>query len=160
MKKEALIAIFIGVALGLLITFGAYQLKKTDQNNTINPDLATTASPTPTIDISKNLSLSNPLDNVIQSQRTITVSGNTLANNYVVVFVGNQEEIITADETGNFSTEVDLEVGSNVITVITINEDGNTVKLEKTIIVTDKFDQESESAATTPASDSAQTNDQ
>ncbi|MGD9129011.1 MAG: hypothetical protein PVJ09_00775 [Candidatus Woesebacteria bacterium] len=138
MRKEVVISILIGIILGLIITYGVYLTRKSGPIDTPTIDVDQ-LSPTPDSSNPNQLMLSSPEDEIVQEEQTTTVSGTTLANNFVVIFVGNQETIVTSDESGNFSTELELEAGSNVITVYAIDEDGKKSSIERTIIVTSQL---------------------
>jgi len=138
MKKEIVIAILIGLSLGLFITYGVYQAKtgidkKADQDQ---KNLALT--PAPDQEFAGELILNSPANEIIQTETTTSVSGTTLPNSFVVIFVGNVEKITTADESGNFSVEVELESGANIITVVVLDENGRSISLNRTVIVSDE----------------------
>jgi hypothetical protein len=137
MKKEIIIAILIGLSLGLFITYGVYQAK-TGITNKVGQDQKTLAlTPVPDQEFSGELVLNSPEDEIIQTEATTSVSGTTLANSFVVVFVGNDETITSSDESGNFSVEVDLENGVNIISVIVLDENGRSISTKRTLIVSD-----------------------
>lgn len=147
MKKEVVIAILIGLSLGLFITYGIYQARTGISRKSSETGLVVT--PTPTEEFSGELVLNSPTDESVQSETTTSVSGTTIPQSYVVVFVGNNETITTSDGSGNFSVDVDLEDGSNIITVYVIDEDGRKLSVERTVIVSDlDFTEASDSATT------------
>lgn len=119
MKKEVGIAIIFGVFVGLVLTFGVYvantALQKKSQKET-----TTTATPSPSVQetTSSSIVLFNPDDGALVEKELLLVSGLTSANATVVVFVNNDEYVTTADQKGNFTVEVKLTGGSNVITTI------------------------------------------
>jgi hypothetical protein len=135
MKKETIIAILIGLSLGLFITYGIYQARTGISRRSNDPQLTT---PAPTENFAGELVLNSPLDESVQAEDVVSVSGTTIPNSFVVVFVGNEETITNSDDSGNFSVEVALEEGANIITVFVIDEDGRTLSVEKTVIVTDE----------------------
>ncbi|MFH2118548.1 MAG: hypothetical protein ABII10_02335 [Candidatus Paceibacterota bacterium] len=135
MKKETIIAILIGLSLGLFITYGVYQTRTSISRRSNDPKLTMIE---PAEDFAGELVLNSPLDESVQADDSVIVSGTTLPNSFVVIFVGNEETITNSDDSGNFSTETSLEEGSNIITVYVIDEDGRTLSVEKTIIVTDE----------------------
>lgn len=146
MKKEVVIAILIGLSLGLFITYGIYQAR-TGISRRSDTDL--TVSPALSDELSGELILNSPLDESVQNEDTVSVSGTTIPNSFVVVFVGNDETITTADDSGNFSVEVTLVDGANIITVSVVDQDGRTLSLERTVIVSDEeFEEATESAST------------
>lgn len=138
MKKELLLAVLIGLAVGLVIVFGVYRTKVlfTPKNQTTN--LETSPSPEASADILSNLVVHSPLDESIQESPTVTIAGSTNNNEFVVILVNNQDFITTADDSGNFSISAELEPGSNIIQVKSINEDGKVTTKELTVIYTTK----------------------
>lgn len=147
MKKEAIIAVLVGLSLGLFITYGVYKARTSVSRESRSTDLtlSSLSDQTP----SGELVVNTPSNESIQNENTTTVSGTTMANSFVVVFVGEEETITAADASGNFSVEVELEDGSNVITVMVINEDGQTFSVEKIVIVSDEQFAEATSSAET-----------
>ncbi|OGJ38299.1 MAG: hypothetical protein A2383_03510 [Candidatus Pacebacteria bacterium RIFOXYB1_FULL_39_46] len=135
MKKETIIAVLIGLSLGLFITYGVYQARTNISRRSNEPKLAMTE---PTEDFAGELILNSPLDESVQTDDSVIVSGTTLPNSFVVIFVGNEETITTSDNSGNFSVEVSLEEGPNIITVYVIDEDGQTLSVEKTVTTSDE----------------------
>jgi hypothetical protein len=84
------------------------------------------------------LALNSPLDESVYQESTISVSGTTLPNNFVIIFVGNEETITNSDDSGNFSSQVELEEGANIITVFVIDEDGRSLSATRTVTLTDE----------------------
>ncbi len=138
MKKELLLAILIGLAVGLVIVFGFYRTRVmlTPKNQTTNTEV----SPTPeaSSDLLSNLIVHSPLDESIQESENVTIAGTTNDNEFIVILVNDQDFVTTADDSGNFSISAKLEVGSNVIQVKSINEDGKVITKELTVIYTTK----------------------
>jgi len=158
MKKEILLAIFVGLALGLIITYGAYRARKSDL------DLAEQASTTTETETEPSptslIALHSPEDETIQDQESVTVAGTTTITSFVVIFINDEEHITQSDESGNFSIEAKLEKGSNIITVYSLDEDGNSTKIERTVIYTTQPLIEEENTESNEATDSGEVNEQ
>jgi hypothetical protein len=149
MQKEVLISVIIGISLGLIVTYGIYQVKKQ------------VTSPTPTdvtaeMDSNENdlietgLMLTSPEDGLVQEKSQIKVAGTTIQpESFVVVFVDNQETILQSDSTGGFSTNLELTDGEHVITVVSVNQDGWTETAERLVVISDLFSQSQLPATTT-----------
>jgi len=137
MKKEVLLAIIIGAVMGLFITFGIYQAQQADQESAAVDVAQLELTPTPNLEIEQagKLTIHHPEDGLITEASSVKVAGQTVANAYVVIFVNDEPIIVTADETGNFSKEVELDDLNNIITVHSVDSDGNTNKIERTVIV-------------------------
>jgi hypothetical protein len=135
MKKEILIAILLGLSLGLFITYGLYRTRNAaNDNQALNVE--DTLSSSPEIEALSTLVLHFPDDESIVDEAEIPIAGDTEPNNFVVIFVNKQEYITTADSTGAFSISAELEAGSNVIVVHSLDEDGNETVEERVVIFT------------------------
>jgi hypothetical protein len=140
MRKEILLAILIGTGLGLLITFAVYQSRRSVSD--AQKDQVQEVLINSTVDEQENtgqLAITSPENNLILDSQRLIVSGNTQANNFVVIFVNNQEVITNADESGNFSKEVRLDEGANVLLIYSVNQDGGLVQSRRTVIVDADF---------------------
>lgn len=135
MKKEVLLAILIGFGLGLTITYGIYRLRTAFEDKPASIEQIVNASPSPSPESRSVLSIHSPEDGSIQEEKSTTVAGTTIPNSVVVLFVNNQDYIQTTDASGNFSFEVALNDGSNVLITHVIDENGQTVTQERTVIV-------------------------
>jgi hypothetical protein len=140
MRKEVLLAVVIGISLGLLITFGVYQSRRSVSD--AQKDQVQDVLKNPTLDKEENngqISITSPENNLITDSQRLIVSGNTHPNNFVVIFVNNQETMSSADESGNFSKEVRLDEGANVLVIYSINQDGLINQASRTVIVDADF---------------------
>lgn len=136
MKKEVFFAIFLGLFLGIIITYGLYRARTTLLSKPNTNILNATPSPLPQNSPLGSLSITSPEDEIIQSSAQLTVAGTTEAHSFVVIIVNDQDHITTADDSGAFSVEITLEKGSNVILIKSMDEDGKVVEDERTVIYT------------------------
>lgn len=150
MKKEVLIAILIGFGLGLTITYGIYRFRTAfeDSPQTIAEIVSST---TPTPESQSLLALLTPEDGAIQTATDTTVAGSTIPDSFVVLFVNDEDFIQKSDESGNFSFQVNLENGSNVIIAHVLNESGEVITKEKTVVVSDIYTSENPLEASSSA---------
>lgn len=135
MTKEMILAIVIGLTVGLLLTYGFYRARVMVSGPMNTPTTQSTNTPLPSPTAVGTLVLISPEDELVLTERNLTIAGTTIANSQVVIFVNNEESLTTADSSGNFSTERQLVFGSNVITVYSVDENGNSTTLERTVIV-------------------------
>lgn len=147
MKKEVLIAIFVGLSMGLIITFGVYRVKSSITEkpvaNFVVDNQEEQATATPTI-----LALHSPEDGIIQTETELTITGTTVANTFIIAFVNNEDYITSSDESGNFTIKVDLEDKENIIRVHVINENNTSIVEERLVVVSSAFKKlEAEQAA-------------
>lgn len=138
MRKEVVLAILVGLTMGLIITYGVYQARLALNRPTDKPVSEETTDDETNNNHAGKLALLNPQDETVQEETAVTVTGTTIPDTFVVVFVNDKESITTSDSSGNFSLELELEEGSNVITVYSIEEDGQTISEERTVIVSDE----------------------
>lgn len=151
MRKEVLLAIFIGLSLGLIITYGIYTARSSRRSPTATPTPGPVVDPLSSPFESTELIVTNPQDEIIQRDPDLTVTGTTWPNSFVVVVVKEREVITTADENGDFSVRVRLETGGNIITIVALNTDGRQVTQERTVTwAADEDLAEEESASPSP----------
>jgi hypothetical protein len=135
MRKELLLAIFIGMTMGLIITFGIYQSRENSrENKNHQTDDLVKQQVDDSLKESSQLSITTPEENLLTDQENLIVSGSTSPDSFVIIFVNSQENITSSDETGNFSLEVTLDEGANLIEIYSIDEDGNSISKEKSVI--------------------------
>ena len=135
MKKEVLLAIFLGFGLGLIITFGIWtankslqQLKNRNTNTMVSPSPDANITPEPTRaqqDAPLQLTVTSPEDESLSNQDSVTVTGKASAKANIIIVYEDGEKIIQADDSGNISQEIDLVGGYNTIVITTFDNDGN-----------------------------------
>lgn len=135
MKKEKLILSFVAVFFGLLvagIAFYLFQTTKTVPSDT-NTKTISLVSPTPTASSSISLTLDRPKDEEVVNSKILVVSGKTASNAVVTVITGSSDDVITPSLEGNFSTTVNLDHGQNILEVISIAPNGESITIKKTV---------------------------
>lgn len=153
MKKEVFFAIFLGLSMGLIVTFGIYTARSAFLKKTTTTDVAPTA--TPSVSPSDtSLTLYSPEDESIQTSNLIKVTGTTFPEAHVIVFLNNAATITTADKSGNFSIETKLTDGSTVITVRALDDNGSQAEQRRTVFYS-STDLDAPITATASASPSA-----
>jgi len=150
MKKELSLAVLIGLILGLIITYGVYRARRAEQETAVQ----TTESIAGQVEgepLASNqvITLSSPADESVQAFPEIKIAGTTKPNIFVIIFIDEDEFITTADNTGNFAIEGKLTAGGNVISVQTLDEEGQVNKIERVVIYTE-VDYLSDDSATDP----------
>jgi hypothetical protein len=127
MKKEIIIAIVVGFALGLVITFGIWTANKAIK---ARPEVAfeeetavPTPEPTPT-PTGFTLKILSPEDNTLVDTSEAELKGSAVTNAVIVIAEEKGEKIIEADENGSFATEISLIKGINEITVTAFSLEG------------------------------------
>ncbi len=134
MKKEKLILSFIATLFGLLvagIAFYFIQAAKTVPSTTTKT--ISFASPSPTSSPSVSLTLDQPKDEEVVSNKVLVVSGKTQSNAVVVVITDSSDDVIAPSANGNFSTTVNLKDGQNILEIISIAPNGESMTSKKTV---------------------------
>lgn len=147
MKKEFIFAILVGLVMGLFITYGIYYSQRSteqEQVTTTMEQLEKTETE-PDSNASGQLTIYSPEDEIITAETTTDVTGKTLPQAFVVIFVNDKPILTQADETGNFAKEINLQKLANIIRIYAIDNDGEEYVVERTVIV---YDQELESELT------------
>jgi len=132
-KKEATIAVIIGLVIALVVTGGILRARTALQNITLptreSLDNTTTQTPETTTD-ELFLDLTTP-DNSVSTKAKFTLSGKTLPNTYIAILGEKGEYLIVPNDLGVFSQEITLTKGANIIKINIYQNDGQ--KIERTI---------------------------
>jgi len=136
MRKEVILAIVGGVVLGLLVIGGLWWTNRatTEENLNITPTPVLEQPPTLTSAPSLSLEIISPEDESIIEEEKITLEGETAPESVVVVIYPEGENIVEADEEGNFETEITLVGGANEIKITAYDEEGNQAEKNLTLI--------------------------
>ena len=143
MKKEIIIAIVLGLIMGLFVTYGVYTANQAISNqNTTRPQTTTIPTPTPQPIQELQISVATPEDNIVVNQEEIVVSGITRTNVIVAIITEEEEFLVESGNDGNFSKTITLIKGANTITVQA--SDTNQISDPKIIhvVYSDQFDQQ------------------
>jgi len=137
MRKEVILAIVGGAVLGLLVIGGLWWTNKTTtEENPIVPSPTPLITQAPTLmpALLLPLEIINPENESIIEEEEITLEGKTIPGSVVVVIYPEGENIVEADEEGNFETEITLVGGANEIKITAYDEEGNQAKKNLTLI--------------------------
>jgi len=63
----------------------------------------------------------------------LIVSGKTQSNAVIIVVSDSSEDVITPSANGNFSTTVNLDSGQNILEIISIAPNGESITSKKTV---------------------------
>ena len=138
MRKEAIIAILLGVGLGLVFTFGVYTAnqavkdKKTEQTVQV---VETSPSPSP----QAGFTIDSPENNIVVDKDEIEISGETQPEAVIVAYSEEKEIFSQADEDGKFSFDFPLVSGSNTIVITSINDEDEQEEMSINVVYTTKL---------------------
>jgi len=134
MKKEVFFAIFLGLSLGLIVTYGVYTARRSLSSPTSFLRSNNQATSTESAQVRNSLVIFSPEDESIQSVKEVRISGTTDPEAMTIIFLNNQPNIIKADKSGNFSIQGTVQQGANIILVRTIDGEGNTAEEERVVV--------------------------
>jgi len=126
MNRESIIAIVLGLTLGVIVALGAvfYTVQKQKQANTeassannasSSASMAKISMP-PTVTVLQSLDIDRPQSGIVTQNKSITVVGKT-GKQALLVFQSPIKTTVEETETGNFSIDFPLALGENTITV-------------------------------------------
>ncbi|MEI8232738.1 MAG: hypothetical protein WCG44_03260 [bacterium] len=132
-KKEATVAVVIGLILALIVTGGVLRARtalKSVKFGTKDSFLQTKKTTPESKNNELFLELTTP-DNSVTTEAVLTLSGKTLPSTYIAILGEKGEYLIVPSDVGSFSQEIALVKGANTIKVNIYQGDGK--KIEKTI---------------------------
>lgn len=134
MRKEVIFAIIIGLILGLVILYGV-QLANRSANQaaaTVTaPTPGETLTPTPTVSA---LSIISPNDHAVVNTATIKITGKTTPGATIAIYSSEDDALVTADKDGNFTSDLKLTGGENVIKFTSLKPDQTSESIQISII--------------------------
>jgi hypothetical protein len=140
MKKEVLIAILLGLAVGLIITYGLYRVRTSiSQPPVAELDQLATSAASLNEPPQTTITILNPEEGAVLTNRSLRVTGASTPDSYIVLFVNDTDHVSTTDPTGNFSFEVVLDTGVNVLRVHVVDTEGTTTTEERVVVVSSIF---------------------
>jgi hypothetical protein len=134
MKQERVILSFIMVLIGLLVAGAAfyfYQSTKTlPEKSSVATDV-TKATPTPAPTIF--LTINQPANESVVSNKTLIISGKTSPNATVLLITDSGQEAFTPSSQGDFSTTITLDNGQNIITIEAVLGNGEIASTQRVV---------------------------
>lgn len=134
MKTEKILLSFVAVVIGLIVAgvgFYIFQSTKIIPQNKLNTVKLAQPTPTPPTVL---LTVDTPQDESTTSNKTLTVSGKTDANNTLIVSTPTGDQVIKPSSQGTYSTSATITDGENEIYITAIAPNGT--QTQKIITVT------------------------
>lgn len=132
-KKEATVAVVIGLILALLVLGGVLRARTALQSIKLPTKDSLIGNKQAKPEEKKNelfLDLTTP-DNSVVAEPTLNLSGKTLPGTYIAILGEKGEYLIVPNELGSFSQDIVLIKGANTIKISIYQNDGK--KIEKTL---------------------------
>lgn len=138
MRKEAIIAIILGLFLGLVFTIGIYTANQAVKDKKTEQTIETTQT-SPSSSPAIGFQLTEPENNIVVSQPNIKISGQSSSEAVIAAYSEAKEVFSQADESGDFSFDFPLSAGSNQITITSIDKEENQQTARVTVVYTTKL---------------------
>lgn len=132
-KKEATIAVVIGLLLALLVTGGILRARHALQGIKLptKETFTKTPSKSPEVKSSELFIELTTADNSVTTDPKLSLSGKTLPGTYIAILGEKGEYLIVPNDLGSFTQDIALIKGANTIRVNVYQNDGK--KVEETI---------------------------
>jgi hypothetical protein len=131
-KKEATIAVVIGLILALLVIGGILRAQNALKNIKLPTKESFLPAKSPREETANELFLDiTTPDNSVVTEPKLTLTGKTLPSTYIAILGEKGEYLIVPSDLGAFSQEIVLIKGANAIKVTVYQKDGK--KVEKTL---------------------------
>lgn len=137
-KKEASVAVIIGLILAALVTGGVLRARHALQSLKLPNKKTTDISQSPRPD-AKSTDLFLELvttDNMVTKEPKLTLSGKTLSGTYIAILCEKGDYLIVPSDVGSFSQEITLVKGVNVIKITVYQENGQKIEKSLTAVYT------------------------
>ena len=138
MRKEIIFAIASGILFGLVVAFGIW--KANSSIKTSNQQQVSTQKEEETPKAQFGLTIAKPEENTVTNKKTITLSGISKINAWIVISGDEKDYVIQADEKGGFEYEIDLIGGVNEIIVTAFDETGASVEKKEIVVYSTEFE--------------------
>ena len=84
-------------------------------------------------EINNNLNITSPENNLLVSESSLNITGNTINNSQIVINTATENFIGQSDKNGLFDIPIKLEAGLNIIKISAIDPLGNQLDTELNI---------------------------
>ncbi len=135
MRKEVIIVILVGIAIGAIVTFGIYTAQTAIQRQQVKIEQSEKPDTTPSpADSSHFLQILEPANELVTEEEDISITGQTSPNAVIAIIAQESEYLLTADNEGTFSAQISLSGGANQITISSFDGEGNKVEEALTVV--------------------------
>lgn len=141
MSKEIVIAVVAGSSLGLVIAFGIWKGNSLLKIKKDNPSAEMTISPNPTPNQNHEFKivLAKPNNLDVITDTPVVISGLTSPNSFVAISGEDGDVVVTASESGSFTSPFDLIAGANQIMITAFTQDGGSTSTNLTLAYSSQF---------------------
>jgi hypothetical protein len=134
MKKETIVLVVIALLIGALIAIIVFFIFQSTRK--INPSEVKTITidqPSPSPSSNLFLTIDSPQDEIVVDERNLKISGKTIPEAKIIIITSNTQETATPSKDGSFSTDINLVNDENIIKIVSMAPNGETVKVTKVV---------------------------
>lgn len=133
LKKEATVAVVIGLIIALIVTGGVLRARHALESIKLptKESFKLGAKPSPEANNTQLFLDLTTSDNSVTDVAKLTLAGKTLPGTYIAILGEKGEYLIVPNDLGSFSQEIVLVQGANSIKITVYQNDGK--KIEKTL---------------------------
>lgn len=137
---ETILAVFIGVAIGIVITSGFWYIKDKTVFNQSKKITQVQVKPTENKTAKKalKLELKNSEETTILNSAIFDLEAATNPNSKIVLTLNAVDYVENADKQGLYTKKIELDSGLNTITVTVFDRDGNFLQKEIKLVYAPK----------------------
>ncbi|OGM20854.1 hypothetical protein A2863_00060 [Candidatus Woesebacteria bacterium RIFCSPHIGHO2_01_FULL_38_9b] len=143
MRKEIIIAIFVGILVGLVVAFGVWRANsaiKTSNNISTQKNIQPSPDVKNPLNEELNITLSQPEDLDVVSQNTTQIMGITRPNTLVVISSEEDDYVIKSDLNGEFKQDIKLASGINEIALHVFDNNQNESQSTIILVYSEEFE--------------------
>ena len=136
MKKETIIAVSLGILLGIVVAVGMILSTQKKETAKVIPVVQNNITPIATKEMpdAPQLQITSPEDQMITAENTVTIKGKSTKDSLVVIQSAANNKIVKGDKE-DFSTDFPLALGENKISISMYAKDGNGTPQEAELTV-------------------------
>lgn len=134
MKKEVILAIVIGLILGLLITFGIYTARTALTKAPTASQEKPLVSPSPEPTESATITITSPATEALIDTETVTITGKTLPESTVTLVSDSDQQLVATSADGSFTADFELAGGINQIVISAFTPEGKQAETTLTLV--------------------------
>ncbi|MDR0462798.1 MAG: hypothetical protein LBG64_01080 [Pseudomonadales bacterium] len=124
MRKEIILAIIFGVVVAGGASFFIYRQQSLEELASLESEVISVLDDEQEQE-DEVIRILEPTDESVHTDQAVIVRGQTWPNALVVIFINDGQDIVLANDEGQFSLAVNLEPGSNLITAHVVDEENN-----------------------------------
>ena len=144
MRKEILVAIIVGIGVGVVVAFGIWRANSALKTNLPDlPSLLQGQAPTQAPQEFK-VTTAEPEQNDVITDSPVAISGITKSSSWIVISAETKDYVFLTDSGGAFSQEVELSTGVNQILIAAFDSTGEKTESTLTIVYSTEFAQDLE----------------